>query len=308
MAAAPGVRDDADMRIAVTGASGLIGTALVPALREDGHDVVRLVRHSPGAPDEIEWDPTAGKLDPDALAEVDAVVHLSGAGVGDSRWTASYKQTILRSRVDTTTTLAEALAAAPPRPRVLLSGSAVGWYGDTGDTVVDETAPAGKGFLAGVCRAWEGATAAAEEAGVRVAHLRTGLVCSRDGGLLGRLSPLVKLGAGGRLGSGRQYQPWISLRDEVDAIRFLLTADVSGPVNLTGPEPVRQADFVAAMAEVLHRPAVVPAPAFALRIALGQFADEGVLIGQRAVPAVLTAHGFRFSHTDVRAALRWSVG
>ncbi|MGY2079493.1 TIGR01777 family oxidoreductase [Modestobacter sp. SYSU DS0657] len=294
------------MKVAVTGSSGLIGSALVPALRADGHEVVRLVRRTPRTADEHRWDPDHRQIAPVLLADVDAVVNLAGVGVGDRRWSEGHKQRVLRSRVDSTTTISQALAdaatAAPGRPRVLLSGSAVGFYGDTGDRVVDETAPAGTDFLARVCVAWEGATAPAADAGVRVATLRTGLVLGR-GGLLGRMLPLFRLGLGGRLGSGRQYQPWISLRDEVDAIRFLLTADVSGPVNLTGPAPVTNAEFTAALGRAVHRPAVVPVPGPALHLVLGEFAEVGVLAGQRAVPATLEAAGFRHTHTDVDAAL-----
>jgi uncharacterized protein (TIGR01777 family) len=190
----------------------------------------------------------------------------------------------------------------------LLSASGIGWYGDTGDQVVDETAPAGEGFLAEVVQAWEGATAAAEEAGVRVVHLRTGLVCARSGGFLARMARLFALGLGGRLGNGQQYQPWISLADEIGAIQYLLEAkEVHGPVNLTGPEPVTNAEFTRALASALHRPAVLPAPAFALRLALGGFADEGVLIGQRAVPRVLTERGFIHQHPTLDEALRWAL-
>ncbi|HEV2088771.1 MAG TPA: TIGR01777 family oxidoreductase [Cryptosporangiaceae bacterium] len=296
------------MRVAVTGASGVIGSALVPALRNDGYDVLRLVRGVPTAPDERRWEPAVRLLDPAVLSDVDAVVHLAGAGVADRRWTDDYKRTIRDSRVDGTLTVAEALARATPRPRVLLSASAVGYYGDRGDDVVDESAPPGEGFLPEVCQEWEAATAPAADAGVRVVLMRTGLVCSPRGGLLDRMVPLFKLGLGGKLGSGRQYQPWISLRDEVDAIRFLLVSpEISGPANLTGPVPVTNAEFTRALAEVLHRPAVLPVPRLALRTVLGPFADEGVLAGQRAVPAVLSAHGFAFTDPDVRSALRWAT-
>ncbi|MGY1745580.1 TIGR01777 family oxidoreductase [Blastococcus sp. SYSU D00695] len=299
------------MRIAVTGSSGLIGSRLVPALAEDGHDVLRLVRRTPRTADEHRWDPQHRRIDPALLADVDAVVNLAGTGVGDKRWTARRKQEILRSRVDATTTISSALAAAaaedPGRPRVLLNASAVGWYGDTGDRVVREDAPAGSDFLAHVCEQWETATAPAEQAGVRVVRLRTGLVLGR-GGLLGRLGPLFRLGVGGRLGSGEQYWPWISLTDEVDAIRFLLTADVSGPVNLTGPTPVTNAEFTRVLGQVLHRPAVLPVPGIALRVAVGEFAPVGILAGQRAVPAALEAAGFTWTHPDVGSALRAALG
>ena len=295
----------------MTGSSGLIGSALVPALTEDGHDVLRLVRRTPRTAEEHRWDPQHWRIDPALLADVDAVVNLAGVGVGDKRWTEERKQEILRSRVDATTTvstaLAEAAAADPGRQRVLLSASAVGWYGDTGDRVVRENAPAGQDFLAHVCEQWETATAPAEQAGVRVVRLRTGLVLGR-GGLLGRLAPLFRLGLGGRIGSGEQYWPWISLRDEVDAIRFLLTAPLSGPVNLTGPAPVTNAEFTRALAQVLRRPAKLPVPGAALTAVLGEFAPVGVLAGQRAVPAALEAAGFTWTHPDVTSALRSALG
>jgi uncharacterized protein (TIGR01777 family) len=298
------------LKVAVTGSSGLIGSRLVPTLVEDGHEVIRLVRRTPRRADEHRWDPQHRRIDPALLTDVDAVVHLAGVGVADHRWTAAHKRQVLESRVDGTATvsqaLADAAAADPTRDRVLLSGSAVGWYGDTGDRVVDESAPAGDDFLARVCVAWEAATAPAVEAGVRVATLRTGLVLG-PGGLLARMLPLFRLGLGGRLGSGRQYLPWISLTDEVDAIRFLLTAPVSGPVNLSAPTPVTNAEFTAALGRVVHRPAVLPVPGLALWVVLGEFAQVGVLAGQRAVPGVLTDAGFQFTHRDLEAALRSAI-
>lgn len=295
------------MKIAVSGSGGLIGRALVDVLRADGHDILRLVRRTPSGADEARWDPAAHGLDPGLLADVDAVVHLAGAGIADKRWTEGYKQQVLASRVDGTTTVAAAVAAADPRPRVLLSASAVGWYGDTGDRRVDETAPAGAGFLADVVRRWEAATVDAEAAGARTVHLRTGLVCAPHGGLLRRLLPLARLGVLSPLGSGRQYQPWISLADEVDAIAFVLNHEqISGPVNLTGPEPLTNTEFTRELLSVLGRPAVLPSvPGFALRLVLGEFADEGVLVGQRAVPRVLERAGYAFTHPTLRAALRW---
>ncbi|SFK59041.1 TIGR01777 family oxidoreductase [Geodermatophilus ruber] len=299
------------MKVAVTGSSGLIGSRLVPALRADGHEVLRLVRRTPRTADEHRWDPQHRRIDPALLADVDAVVNLAGVGIADRRWTQKHKQRVLTSRVDATTTIsramADAAAADPTRRRVLLSGSAVGWYGDTGDRVVDETAPAGTDFLARVCTEWEAATAPAVEAGVRVALLRTGLVLGR-GGLLGRMAPLFRLGLGGRLGSGRQYWPWISLTDEVDAIRFLLTAPVAGPVNLTAPTPVPNAEFSRALGRVVGRPAVLPVPGVVLRAVLGEFAPIGVLAGQRAVPAQLQAAGFTWTHPDLEPALRAALG
>jgi uncharacterized protein (TIGR01777 family) len=297
------------MTIVVTGASGLIGTALVAALRQDGHRVVRLVRRPTSGPDEVRWDPAARHLDPAVVSGTDAVIHLAGVGIGDRRWSAEYQAKVLDSRVDGTTTIATAIAKADQPPPVLLSASAVGWYGDTGDRVVREDEPAGAGFLGEVSQAWEASTVRAADAGSRVVTLRTGLVLSRSGGLLGKLRPLFKAGLGGRMGSGRQYWPWISLRDEVAAIGFLLGAgDVAGPVNLTGPEPVTNAEFTAELARQLHRPALFPVPPFALRIVLAGFADEGVLSGQRAVPAVLTEHGFGFTDPTLADALRYALG
>jgi uncharacterized protein (TIGR01777 family) len=298
------------LKVAVTGSSGQIGSRLVPALVADGHEVIRLVRRTPRRADEHRWDPQHRRIDPALLTDVDAVVNLAGVGVADHRWTDKHKRQVLDSRVDATTTisqgLADAAAADPERERVLLSGSAVGWYGDTGDREVDESAPAGQDYLARVCVAWEAATAPAVSAGVRVALLRTGLVLG-PGGLLARMLPLFRLGLGGRLGSGRQYQPWISLTDEVDAIRFLLTTPVSGPVNLSAPTPVTNAEFTAALGQVVRRPAVLPVPGPALWVVLGEFARVGVLAGQRAVPHALTAAGFEFTHRDLEAALRAAV-
>jgi uncharacterized protein (TIGR01777 family) len=293
------------MKIAVTGASGLIGTPLVAGLRADGHDVVRLVRGSAPAPDARAWD--ARSLDPAVIADRDAVVHLAGAGVADHRWTRAYKATVLDSRVQGTTAVASAMAQAGG-PRVLLSASAVGWYGDTGDRLTDETGPTGKGFLAEVCRQWEASTAAAEQAGVRVAHLRTGIVLSGSGGALKKQALAARAFLGSPLGSGRQWSSWISLQDEVDAIRHLLTADVEGPVNLVGPAPVTNAEFTRTLNRVLHRPTLpVGVPAPVLRAVLGEFADEGVLIGQRLAPAVLTRTGYVFAHDDLETALRASL-
>ena len=295
------------MKIAVTGASGLIGSALVPALRADGHEVVRLVRRAPSAPDEVRWDPAGGTVDRAGLSGVQAGIHLAGAGVGEHRWTDSYKRVIRDSRVDGTRTFAAALAALDPLPSVLLSGSAIGYYGDTGDRAVDESAPAGSDFLARVCVDWEASTAAAEAAGIRVVHLRTGLVMSPQGGALQRMLPLFRLGVGGKLGSGRQYWSWISLDDEVGAIRHLLTAEqTSGPVNLTAPTPVTNAEFTRALAQVVHRPAVLPAPAFALKAVLGEFSHD-VLGSQRVLPRALEASGYAFAEPELVPALRSTV-
>ena len=296
------------MKIGITGASGLIGPPLVADLQGQGHDVVRFVRGRAGANDERGWDPASRRLEPEAVADLDAIVHLAGAGVADKRWTDGYKKTVLDSRVDGTTAVAQAVAAAAASgqgPRVLLSASAIGIYGDTGDRVTDESGPVGTGFLADVCRAWEAATAPAEAAGVRVVHLRTGIVLTKTGGALGKQLPIFKVGAGAPLGSGTQWTSWISLRDEVGAIGHCLTADVSGPVNLVGPAPVTNRDFTKALGRAVHRPTLpIAVPAFVLKAALGQFAEEGVLIGQRLVPSVLQRTGYTFLDPDVDAALR----
>ncbi|MFB6879029.1 TIGR01777 family oxidoreductase [Streptomyces sp. NPDC056323] len=291
-------------RIAVTGASGLIGAALVRSLRADGHEVVRLVRHPARAGDEVEWDPKRGYVDVAGLVGCDAVVHLAGAGVGDHRWTAAYKREIRDSRVLGTAAIAEAIASLDVPPKVLLSGSAIGYYGDTGDRAVDESAPAGEGFLPSVCVEWEAATAPAEEAGVRTVHARTGLVVGREGGAWGRLFPLFRAGLGGRLGDGRQYWSFIALHDEVAALRHILdTESLSGPVNLTGPDPVTNREVTAAMGRVLHRPTLFTAPAPALRIALGDFAED-VLASQRVLPGQLLDSGFVFAFPGIDAAIR----
>lgn len=293
----------ADMRIAVTGSSGLIGTPLVRSLRADGHELVRFVRRAPKAPDEARWDPVGGTLDTDALLGVEAVVHLAGAPIGGHRWTKAYKRELRDSRVLGTTTLARALAAMEIKPKVLLCGSAVGIYGDTGDRTVDETAPPGSGFLADLCVAWEAAAAPAREAGIRVVHMRTGLVVAGKGGAWGPLFRAFRFGVGGRLGSGRQYWSFISLRDEINAIRFLLEADgVHGPVNMTAPNPVTNAEATKALSRVLRRPAVFPVPRVALRAVLGEVSDD-VLSSQRALPRVLENAGFVFAHPTIDLAL-----
>ncbi|MGW3471178.1 TIGR01777 family oxidoreductase [Saccharopolyspora sp. NPDC000995] len=293
------------MRVVVAGSSGLIGTSLVAGLRQAGHDVVRLVRRLPQAPDERGWDPETGQLDADALDGADAVVNLCGAGVGDKRWTPERKQLLVHSRVRPTQVIAEAVAATGVP--VLANGSAVGFYGDTGSKPVTESTAPGTDFLADLCRQWEAATSAAAQAGARVVLLRSGLVLAPSGGLLGQLRPLFSLLLGGRLGDGSQYFPWISLDDEVAAIRFVLERpEVTGPVNLTGPAPVTNAEFTRALGEALGRPAPWIVPGFALRIVLGELADQ-VLGGQRAVPTVLEAQGFTFQHPSIGAALAAAV-
>lgn len=292
------------MRIVVTGSSGLIGSALVPALRASGHDVVRLVRRAPSAPDEVRWDPSAGQLDAATLGNVDGAVNLAGAGVGDRRWTDDYKQVILQSRLTATRTLVGALTAMDPRPGVLVSSSAQGIYGDRGDEKLSEASPPGDGFLAEVARSWEDAAAPATEAGIRVVHPRTSLVMSRNGGAFQPLVRLIRLGLGGTLGNGRQWWSWITLPDAVAALRFMLESPLTGPVNLSSPEPATNRDLTAAIATAFHRPALLPAPGFAMRAALGEFAQE-ILTSARLEPAVLRQAGFGYAHPGVRQAARW---
>lgn len=292
--------------IAVAGSSGVIGSALVAALRSEGHRVIRIVRRAAANSDELEWHPDDDDFDPDDLDGVGAVVNLCGVGVGDRRWSGAFKQSLRDSRIDPTEVISAAVAEAGIP--VLVNASAVGFYGDTGDRVIDESVPAGIGFLAGLCADWEAATGPAQQAGTRVVLARTGLVLSPAGGLLSRLRPLFALGLGGRLASGRQYMPWISLEDEVRALMFALsTPTLSGPVNLTGPAPVTNAEFTGAMSRALHRPALWTVPGFALRTLLGEFADEGILGGQRAVPSALERAGFDFQHKTIDEALAYAL-
>jgi uncharacterized protein len=294
------------VRVVVAGSSGLIGTALVADLRAAGHEVLRLVRRARAAPDERGWDPPAGRVEPGTFDGVDAVVNLNGVGIGDRPWSGARRQLIRDSRNVPTEVLARAVAQH--RVPALLSASGVDYYGDTGDRTVDETAPAGAGFLAEVCRDWEAATAPAAEAGARVVLMRTAPVLSPAGGILGRLRPLFRFMLGGRIGSGRQYFPWISLDDQVSAVRFLLeNPSVSGPVNLAGPVPVTNAEFTRALAEAVGRPAPFVVPGFALKAVLGEMAEELVLTGARAVPAKLESAGYRFRHTTVNDALAAAV-
>ncbi|MFB9236179.1 TIGR01777 family oxidoreductase [Plantactinospora siamensis] len=294
------------MRIVLAGASGFLGRSLVDRLAADGHQLTWLVRRPPAGADQVQWNPSAGALDPAVLAGADAVINLAGAGVGDKRWTDAYKRVIRSSRVDSTGTIARTIAGLPPadRPAALLNSSAVGWYGDTGDTEVTEEAPAGDGFLADVCRVWEAATRPAEDAGVRVVRLRTGLPLDRDGGLLKPQLLPFRLGAGARLGNGRQWMPWISLPDWLSAVLFLLDrSDLAGPVNVVGPAPVTNAEFTRELGAALHRPALLMLPGVALRIALGEFAGEA-LRSQRVLPGALRRAGFEWAHPDLPSALR----
>ncbi|HEX2902953.1 MAG TPA: TIGR01777 family oxidoreductase [Jatrophihabitans sp.] len=298
------------MKVLIAGASGFLGHALREELIAHRHLVHTLVRRPARSANEIEWHPEHADLDPDRLRGFGAVIGLSGVGIGDKRWSASYRKELLDSRVQPTTVLAKALAWLPQtqRPNIFINASAIGYYGERGDEVLVETDGPGPGYLPELVVQWEGATQPAVDAGVRVVTLRTGLVLAASGGMLGRMVPLFRFGLGGKLGSGRQWQSWISLADEVAAIRFLLDDNsVSGPVNLTGPEPVRNSELTVQLGRVLHRPALFPAPALALRAVLGEFANEGVLVSQRVVPQKLQQAGYEFQHPDLNSALEWAV-
>jgi uncharacterized protein (TIGR01777 family) len=285
-------------RIAITGASGLTGSALVGHLKSEGHTVQRLVRRATVAPDEIQWDPKTGFVDIEALRGVDAVIHLAGVGVGDKRWTKRYKSEILNSRLLGTTAIANAVAEV--KPQVFISSSAIGWYGDSGNRAVVESDSVGNDFLAAVCREWEGAADLAGD--VRTVKLRTGLVLDPTGGALGRMLPLFRFGLGGKLGSGKQWWSWITLHDVVRAIIFALEHPIAGPVNLTTPNPVTNQEFTAALARAMNRPALFPAPAIALKIALGGFSSE-VLGSKKVMPNALSDAGFVWDYPHITNAL-----
>jgi uncharacterized protein len=292
------------MDVAITGSSGLIGSALVAALHDAGHTVRRVVRSKPG-PGEVLWAPAEGTIDAGALAGVDAVVHLAGEGIEERRWTDEQKRKIHDSRVDGTALLARTLAALDPKPSVLLSGSAVGYYGCRGDEVLDEETSRGEGFLADVVVDWEAAAAPAVEAGIRTVFLRTGIVLSTDGGALDKMLPLFKLGLGGHFGDGTQYWPWISIEDEVGAIMHLLTAEVEGPVNLAAPESATNGELTKTLGRVLGRPTLVPIPSFGPRLLLGrELADSLLQCSQRMVPTKLLASGYDFAHPTLEGAFR----
>jgi uncharacterized protein len=292
--------------IAIAGSSGLIGSALVYALRATDRRVLRIVRRAPSNADEVFWNPDTGEFDPSALADVDAVVNLCGINVGEKRWSGAFKQSLRDSRIGPTEVLSAAVVEAGVP--TLINASAVGYYGNTNGQIVDETALAGEGFMAQLCEDWEAATSFAAHDGTRVVLLRTGLVLSPSGGILGRIKPLFSFGLGARLGNGRQYMPWISLEDEVRALLFAISHDdVSGPLNLTGPAPVTNAEFTAALGRTLNRPTPLIAPGFALRTLLGEFAEEGLLGGQRAIPEALERAGFVFHHNTIGEALSFAT-
>jgi uncharacterized protein (TIGR01777 family) len=297
------------MDVAVTGASGLIGTALTRSLEADGHRVVRIVRSTPTRDDDIRWSPDAQTIDAARLEGLDAVVHLAGEGIAERRWDDAQKERILSSRTNGTALLASTLATLQRPPRVLLSASAIGYYGERGADVLTESAAPGEGFLSDVCVAWEGATAPAAAAGIRVATLRTGIVLSRDGGALQKMLPLFRFGLGGRFGNGRQIWSWISLADHVAAVRFLLDHDVRGPVNLTAPQPVTNAEFTRALGRAVHRPALLPVPKIGPSLLLGGELAQNLLYTSADVrPAALEAAGFVFDHPELDGALASVLG
>lgn len=297
------------MRILIAGSSGFLGTRLVDSLTADGHDVCRLVRRAPTTAAESRWDPAKGQLDRGEIEAADAVINLAGASIGVRRWTEAYKRKLLDSRLDTTSTLVNAIAGAAVKPKVLLNASGVHVYAGAGpdDTVYDEQSPSGTGFLTELCHRWEGAAAPAADAGVRVAYLRTGIPLDKDGGFLKPIALLFKLGGGGKLGDGHQYFPWISLPDWIGATTFLLERDdIAGPVNMTGPEPVTNAEFTRTLGRFVHRPTLIPVPTVCLKAALGEFADVA-LASLRVEPGVLAKAGYPFRHRDVASALRWGL-
>jgi len=291
------------MKVAITGASGLIGSALVQNLEADGHEVRKLVRRDPSGPKEIRWSP-GGSVDTKGLEGCDAIVHLAGAGIASRPWTESYKRQIRDSRVRGTTTLAEAIAGLDAKPRVLVSGSAIGYYGNGGDRELDEESPRGDDFLSGVVRDWEAAAKPAADAGVRVVHPRTGIVLAKQGGMLGTTLPLFRLGLGGKLGDGRQWLSWIAMPDYLAAMRLLIDSELEGPVNMTAPRPVRNADYTKALGAALGRPTIFTVPRIALRAALRGLADEGPLVSQRVLPRRLEEAGFSFDRPELEPALR----
>jgi uncharacterized protein len=299
------------VKIVVSGASGLIGTPLVRALRADGHEVMRLVRRDAAAPDEVRWDPAAGAIDTSALNGVEAAINLAGVNAWDGirwrsgfRWTEAFKARFRASRVDSTRTLSEALAKLDPPPRVLLNASAIGYYGDRGDQPLEESDPSGDDFMAKTCVLWEEATVAAQDGGLRVCLLRSGLVFDRRGGAMAVCLPIFRLGLGGQLGSGRQYWSFVSLLDEVRAIRFLLTADdLAGPVNITAPDPATNAEVTKAFGRIVHRPTLAWVPGPAIRLVFGDFSTE-ILGSHRVLPRQLEKAGFTFEHPDIDSVLR----
>ncbi len=298
------------MDIAISGASGLIGTALTKALAEAGHRPIRLVRRAAKAgEDEISWDPAKGSIDKPSLEGIHGIVNLSGAGIGDRRWTPAYKELCVTSRTGSTALLAETAASMDTPPQALVSGSAIGYYGSQGDTELKEDSPAGAGYLAEMTVDWEKAAQPAIDAGIRTTFIRTGIVLSTEGGALPKLLPLFKFGLGGRFGSGDQYMSWISITDEVNAIIHLLDSPTSGPVNLTAPNPVTNAQFASVLGKVLGRPSFLPVPAFGPKLVLGSDRADALLFdSMRVLPSVLQSSGYQFAHPDLETALRAVLG
>ena len=294
----PSAHNHLPQRVAITGASGLIGSALLGHLKSEGHTVQRLVRRKTVAADEVFWDPIKGEIDLEPLRGVEAIIHLAGANVGDNRWTKKYRAEILNSRLLGTTTIAK--AANEVKPAVVISASAIGWYGETGNRAVNESDRAGDDFLATVCREWEAAADSITTS--RVVKIRTGLVLEPTGGALGRMLPLFKFGLGGKLGSGKQWWSWITLHDQIKAICFLLEKNIEGAVNLTSPNPATNQEFTAALARALRRPAIFPVPGFALKLALGGFSTE-ILGSKRVLPQKLLDAGFTFDYPHLAPAL-----
>ncbi|MEY4322532.1 MAG: hypothetical protein RL410_313 [Actinomycetota bacterium] len=294
------------MRILISGGSGLIGSALTPFLESQGHEVVSLVRRPSRNRAEITWNPARHEIPENALDGIDAIINLSGAGVGDRRWTKSYKQQILQSRLDATNTLVNAINKATHKPKILLNGSAIGFYGDRGEEHVTEESPRGNGFLAEVVEQWEAAALNAASTGVRVALLRTGLVLTPKGGAFAKLLPLFKLGLGGTIAGGKQFWSIISLTDEVRAIEFALSHEIHGPVNLTIPQTSRNREVTKSLAKLLKRPALLPVPGFALHLVLGEFASD-ITTGAAVVPGKLQSAGFIWKHATVEAAIAAEV-
>jgi uncharacterized protein len=297
-------------KIVLSGASGVLGTELRRRLEPD-YALIRLVRNGETGPGQVGWNPEKrpALTDAEALEGCEAAIHLGGANLAARRWTAAYRREIVESRVNSTRALAEVLSGLRAKPRTLIVASAVGIYGERGDAIVDETSPPGYGFLADVCRQWEAAAEPARKAGIRAVHTRFGVVLGRGPGALGKMLPVFRLGLGGRLGSGQQWMSWVSLEDVVEALAFVLeTPGVAGPVNVTSPEPVRNAEFTRALGKAVHRPAVLPVPGFALRAALGPMADEALLVSTRAVPSKLVEAGFRFRLARLEEALKQGIG
>lgn len=291
-------------KVTLSGGSGMLGSAIGQALKAHGATLLRLVRHQPRNAGEVQWDPSAGQIEGARLEGISAAVHLSGANIASQRWTAKYKREMATSRIDSTRVLSEALAKLNHPPQVLIASSAVGLYGDRGDEILDEDSPAGIGYLPELCTLWEAATRPAQQAGIRVVHLRFGVVLGPNGGALSRMVPHFRLGLGGRLGDGRQWSSWMSEADVVSATLFAIeNEELSGPVNMVSPNPVTNAEFTQALGQALHRPTLIPAPAFALRLAIGEMADEALLASARALPTRLTQAGFQFAHPTLSEAL-----